>query len=91
MPIYPRVVGSSTGIGASVAGKRAAGGPVTGGLPYLVGENGPEVVVPSGSGNVIPNNRLGSGAGNITVIVQGADERAVIDRLNRWQARGGRV
>lgn len=33
---------------------RASGGPVTGGVPYLVGERGPELVIPSQSGTVIP-------------------------------------
>lgn len=38
---------------------RAKGGSVLGGNPYMVGENGPEVIVPHGSGGtVIPNNRL---------------------------------
>lgn len=43
----------------NIAGARASGGPVRGGLPYLVGERGPEVVVPSSSGNVVPNHMLG--------------------------------
>lgn len=38
---------------------RAAGGPVSAGMPYLVGEEGPEVVVPRASGTVIPNDALG--------------------------------
>jgi hypothetical protein len=33
--------------------KRAAGGPISRGTPYLVGENGPEVVVPSAAGRVL--------------------------------------
>jgi hypothetical protein len=37
---------------------RASGGPVTGGTPYLVGELGPEIVVPNSSGTVIPSNQL---------------------------------
>jgi len=37
---------------------RASGGPVTGGRPVLVGEKGPEVFVPHGSGEVIPNHML---------------------------------
>ena len=38
---------------------RAAGGSVTGGQPYMVGERGPELIIPHGSGGtVIPNNRL---------------------------------
>lgn len=34
--------------------ERASGGPVSGGRPYLVGEEGPELIVPGMSGNVIP-------------------------------------
>lgn len=44
-------------------GGRAAGGPVTGGTPYLVGEVGPELFVPHSSGTIIPNHRLGHGTG----------------------------
>lgn len=39
-------------------GKRAAGGPVAGGMPYLVGERGPELIVPRSAGTVIPNHAL---------------------------------
>lgn len=42
---------------------RAMGGAVLGGNPYLVGENGPEIVVPHRGGTVIPNNRLSSSLG----------------------------
>ncbi len=34
---------------------RANGGPVVPGQPYLVGENGPEVIVPKSAGTVVPN------------------------------------
>ena len=37
---------------------RAKGGPVKKGEPYVVGEKGPELIVPSESGNVIPNNEV---------------------------------
>lgn len=40
---------------AYVAGKRAMGGPVGAGMPYLVGERGPEVFVPRVSGTIVPN------------------------------------
>jgi chorismate mutase len=43
---------------------RAAGGPVTNGRPYVVGEKGPELFVPSGSGNIIPNSAMRSGGGS---------------------------
>jgi hypothetical protein len=46
--------------------QRAAGGPVTGGEPYIVGERGPELFVPNRSGNIVPNNALG-GQVNVTV------------------------
>jgi len=46
---------------------RAAGGPVTGGQQYMVGERGPELFVPNQSGSIVPNNSLG---GQINVTVQ---------------------
>ena len=42
---------------------RAIGGPVSAGSPYLVGERGPELMIPSRSGTIIPNNKLGGGGG----------------------------
>jgi len=36
-------------------GGRASGGPVTAGEPYMVGERGPEIIVPQSSGTVLPN------------------------------------
>ena len=48
--------------------KRAAGGPVTGGSPYIVGEEGPELFVPGASGNIVPNHDLGKGS-NVVVNV----------------------
>lgn len=42
-------------------GARAMGGPVTAGKPYLVGERGPELVVPGRNSQVVPNNQLGGG------------------------------
>jgi len=41
-------------------GARAAGGPVGGGKAYLVGERGPELFVPGGSGQIIPNGAGGN-------------------------------
>jgi TP901 family phage tail tape measure protein len=40
--------------------KRAMGGPVAARTAYLVGERGPELFVPGFSGNIIPNNQLGT-------------------------------
>ena len=37
---------------------RSDGGPVKKGEPYIVGEKGPELIVPSESGDVIPNDKV---------------------------------
>jgi hypothetical protein len=42
----------------SIVGKRAEGGPVSAGSPYLVGERGPELFVPGSSGQIVPNKHL---------------------------------
>lgn len=39
---------------------RALGGPVTRGVPYLVGEHGPELFVPSQSGGIMSNSGIGA-------------------------------
>lgn len=51
---------------------RAKGGPVTGSTPYMVGERGPELFVPSTSGTIIPN---GSGMGGGVNIAYNIDAR----------------
>lgn len=43
---------------------RAEGGPVSSGMPYIVGEKGPELFVPSGSGKIISNSAMRSGGGS---------------------------
>ena len=48
---------------------RALGGPVMGGQPYIVGENGPELFTPNTTGNITRNSDLGSG-NNVTVNFQ---------------------
>jgi len=55
---------------------RYAGGPVTGGTPYIVGEKGPELFVPNNSGQIIPNNQLG-GSGDTTEIYLNFSNRRV--------------
>jgi hypothetical protein len=42
---------------------QATGGSVRGGTPYIVGERGQELFVPSTNGTIIPNKNLGSGGG----------------------------
>jgi tape measure domain-containing protein len=49
--------------------QRALGGPVSAGSPYLVGERGPELFMPSRGGSIIPNNALGGGGTSVVVNV----------------------
>lgn len=56
-------------MGFNIAGARANGGPVRAGLPYLVGERGPEIVVPGASGQVIPNHELGAMRGMAVQVI----------------------
>jgi len=43
---------------SGLAGQKAAGGPVSGGYSYLVGESGPEIFTPGSSGAITPNSAL---------------------------------
>ena len=47
---------------------RASGGPVNSGQAYIVGERGPELFVPSGNGNIVPNNQMNSVASGGTTV-----------------------
>jgi len=72
----------------------ANGGTVSGNSPYIVGERGPELFVPTGSGRIVPNHQLGgSGGGNIFINVSGAIDqegtaRRIVDVLNNSYYRG---
>ena len=51
--------GGGTNFGAVAAGGyMASGGPVEGNQSYIVGEQGPELFMPSRSGSIVPNNKL---------------------------------
>jgi len=52
-------------VGGSTEGL-ARGGVATGNTPYMVGEKGPELFIPSTTGRVIPNDQLGGGG--VTVV-----------------------
>ncbi|GEM_PF-5805651 len=56
---------SGTGGAKGLLG-RAVGGPVNGGQPYVVGENGPELFVPNGGGS-IRTNAATKGMGGTTI------------------------
>jgi hypothetical protein len=64
-----RTLTSSSGpLSSLIGGARASGGPVAAGVPYLVGERGPEIFMPRSSGRIIPNDNsqrmLGNGGHN---------------------------
>ena len=51
--------GSTGEMGGSILiGKRASGGDINANSPYMVGEHGPELIIPNQSGTVIPNNKM---------------------------------
>jgi hypothetical protein len=86
------VIGSVGGF-LGFGGNRAMGGSVSANTAYVVGERGPELFVPQGSGSIVPNNRMGGGGTTINLTVNGAIDaegtaRTIIDVLNRSQARG---
>lgn len=64
--------------GSGMAGMRANGGPIRAGLPYLVGERGPEVVWPGRNSYVSPNHHVramargGRGGRGAPISVHGA-------------------
>ena len=82
-------LGGIPGLESFFGGKRAAGGPVSGGTPYMVGEKGPELFVPNTSGNIVPNNKLGGGgATNVVVNVDAKGSSASGDTGSGKQLGG---
>jgi lambda family phage tail tape measure protein len=69
---------------ASGVTEKATGGPVSAGSPYIVGERGPELFMPSGSGTIIPNNQM-SNMGSTTNVtnynINAIDVKSFEDRL----------
>jgi hypothetical protein len=54
----------------SIFSFKADGGPVSGGRPYIVGEQGPELFVPGMSGGIVPNHALAGGGVTINQTIQ---------------------
>ena len=80
---------SGTGTGGGLLGglfkKRALGGPVSAGSPYLVGERGPELFMPSRGGSIIPNNALGGGGTSVVVNVDASGSSVQGDQAQSRQ------
>ena len=82
--------GLFSGIG-KLFGFRANGGPVSAGRPYVVGERGPELMVPNVNGTVVRNADLvaGRSAGNITVEQHFHIDGAISSRDVQQMVRAG--
>ena len=81
------LMGSSFGKGGNIGGLvgslfggfRAAGGDVSAGTSYIVGEKGPELFTPTTSGNITPNGAMG---GNVTIQISALDGADVMKVLH---------
>ena len=80
------------GLGALIP-FRASGGAVSGGSPYIVGERGPELFIPSSTGRIEPNGRGSFGQGGIMInlsgqfVQRGSDLIATISQVQQSQRR----
>jgi hypothetical protein len=84
IPNIPGLPGRGTKIQFPKIPALADGGIVTGPQLALIGEAGPEAV--------IPLDRMGSmGGGDVNIYVQGADPNAVVDALRTYMFRNGSV
>ena len=81
---------------------RASGGPVAANTPYVVGEQGPELFMPTANGSIVPKGLFGNGAGvssvasNVTInvnagpLASAADTgAAVLQALKAYERRNG--
>lgn len=76
------MAGVANFFGSLIGGARANGGPVQAGVPYLVGERGPELFVAPKTGTIIPNDRMGMGLGQTNnFIVQGRIDRRTQEQM----------
>lgn len=79
-----KALGGATGnpgpdMGITVTRGRAVGGYVAAQTPYMVGEKGPELFVPGGSGTIIPNKNMGMGGGGGGGVTVNVDARGSAD------------
>lgn len=77
------------GIGSLFGGARANGGPVSPNRAYLVGERGPELLVPRAAGHVIANDNLRGGGTVINVDARGATDPGIVREAARRGALEG--
>jgi len=95
-PSRPTTGGGGGGGGGPLR-MMARGGPVAGGRPYLVGERGPELFVPTESGTIVSNGQTQAMAGkgavyNINVHAYGDPAEAgrqIVKAIQEWERRNG--
>ena len=81
-PIVGGIINTAVAVGGAIGGAikgHAIGGTMGTEEPGIVGEAGPELFVPSSSGNIIPNAQLGGMGGqshewNISIVINGANK-----------------
>lgn len=78
-------LGGLTNIATSALGLpgRATGGPISSGRPYLVGENGPEIFIPTTSGAIDAGRSGGGSSINMTINVSDNGNGSAPDSINR--------
>ncbi len=88
--------GQASSLFSDIVGQRAEGGPVMAGAPYLVGEQGPEVFVPTSAGAIAANgpsqtiNITIQASSDVASSVQ-RSERQITAAIARAAAAGGRL
>lgn len=95
--IFGSIGSAVMGFFGAPAGSKAGGGPVMHGRPYVVGENGPEIMIPGTSGAIVPNAALAtlSGGKSVTTVnnisVSAPNGRLSRESLQQLQASLGRT
>ncbi|WP_422344859.1 tail tape measure protein [Parasphingorhabdus sp.] len=81
--------GGLLGLGTSLLGAalglpaRATGGPVTGGRAYMVGEQGPELFVPTAAGRIEPHGSLAAPNVRLTINISDNGQGSAPDQMRR--------
>jgi len=95
-PLENLIGGVAATLTGGLLGTRASGGPVLANVPYLVGEQGPELFVPKSGGDIFPNAALAQRP-SITLNVTARDaqsflksETQIAAMMTRILARGQR-
>ena len=70
----------------------ANGAQASAGQPFIIGERGPELFVPSQSGTIVPNGKWQGGGGGVTIVNNnnfgpGSDVGAISADLDRRDAK----